>query len=83
MMIFTNSVQRKNDIPGVDVIKNSAGSVSDGLENVWIALGGTTISWPSSASTLPSGVENRIVPIPSNINKRQQDRHSFIQSKHE
>ncbi|GJC96475.1 hypothetical protein ColKHC_05301 [Colletotrichum higginsianum] len=43
-------------------MKNSAGSVSDGLEKVWIARGGTTISCPSSASTSPSGVVNRIVP---------------------
>ena len=41
----------------------SASVVSDGLENVWIALGGTTITLPSVASKSPSGVVNLTVPM--------------------
>lgn len=43
-------------------MKNSASSVSDGFLKVWIALGGTTMSSPSVASMLPSGVSNLTVP---------------------
>ena len=49
--------------PGVEVMNISASVVSDGLENVWIALGGTTITLPSVASKSPSGVVNLTVPM--------------------
>lgn len=52
----------QGNLPGVAVMKNSACSVTEGFLKVWIALGGTTMSSPSAASMLPSGVSNLMVP---------------------
>jgi hypothetical protein len=43
-------------------MKNSASSVSDAFLKVWMARGGTTMSSPAEATTLPSGVSNLTVP---------------------